>query len=96
MGNVFKIDTAQKMKFFVKDFFSECDQIRRKLQIWSHLLKKSFMVNFIFLCIDSMSRSSHLNYQYGAIYVILINNQIIQIINKVLSMKKPNKCNAET
>ena len=49
-----------------------------------------------FLCIDSMSRSSHLNYQYGAIYVILINNQIIQIINKVLSMKKPNKCNAET
>ena len=49
-----------------------------------------------FLCIDSMLRSSHLNYQYGAIYVILINNQIIQIINKVLSMKKPNKCNAET
>ena len=49
-----------------------------------------------FLCIDSMSRSSHPNYQYGAIYVILINNQIIQIINKVLSMKKPNKCNAET
>ena len=29
------------MKFSIKDFFSKCDQIRRKLQIWSHLLKKS-------------------------------------------------------
>ena len=26
----------------IKDFFSKCDQIRRKLWIWSHLLKKSF------------------------------------------------------
>ena len=33
--------TAQKMKFSIKDFFSKCDQIRRKLRIWSHLLKKS-------------------------------------------------------
>ena len=32
--------TAQQMKFFIKDFFSKCHQIRRKLQIWSHLLKK--------------------------------------------------------
>ena len=27
-----------------KDFFSECDQIRRKLRIWSHLLKKSIRI----------------------------------------------------
>ena len=27
---------AQNMKFFIKDFFSKCDQIRRKLRIWSH------------------------------------------------------------
>ena len=33
-------DTAQKMKFPIKDFFSKYDQIRRKLRIWSHLLKK--------------------------------------------------------
>ena len=26
------------MKFSVKDFFSKCDQIRRKLRIWSHFL----------------------------------------------------------
>ena len=42
------ITTAQKMKFSIKDFFSKCDRIRRKLLIWSHLLKKSLMENFIF------------------------------------------------
>ena len=36
------------MKFFIKDFFSKCDQIRSFLLIWSHLLKKSFMGNFFF------------------------------------------------
>ena len=40
--------TAQKMTFFIKDFFSKCDQIRSFLRIWSHLLKKSLMENFIF------------------------------------------------
>ena len=36
------------MKFSIKDFFCKCDEIRRKLQIWSHVLKKSLMENFIF------------------------------------------------
>ena len=36
------------MKFSIKDFFSNCDQIRSFLRIWSHLLKKSLMENFIF------------------------------------------------
>ena len=36
------------MKFSVKDFFSKCDQIRSKPLIWSHLLKKSLIENFIF------------------------------------------------
>ena len=26
--------TAQKIKIPIKDFFSKCDQIRRKLRIW--------------------------------------------------------------
>ena len=39
--------TPQKIKFSIRDFFSKCDQIRRK-RIWSHLLKKSLMENFIF------------------------------------------------
>ena len=44
-------DTAQKMKFSIKDFFSKSDQIRRKLVIWSYLLKKPLMENFIFCAV---------------------------------------------
>ena len=36
------------MKFSIRDFFSKCDQIRRKLRIWSHSMKKSLMENLIF------------------------------------------------
>ena len=43
--------TAQKMKVSIKDFSSKCDQMRRKLRIWSHLLKKSLMKNFIFCAV---------------------------------------------
>ena len=35
------------MKFSFKDFFSKRDQIRSFLRIWSHLLKKSLIENFI-------------------------------------------------
>ena len=40
--------TAQKMKFSIKDFFSNCDQIHSFLRIWSPLLEKSLMENFTF------------------------------------------------
>ena len=43
--------TAQKMEFFIKDFFGKCDKIRWKLRIWIHLLKKSLMENFIFCAV---------------------------------------------
>ena len=36
------------MKFSKKDFFSICDQMRRELRIWLHLLKKPLMENFIY------------------------------------------------
>ena len=50
--------TAQKMKFSIKDFFINCDQIRRKLRIWSRLLKKSLMEEFIFVqCVPSIPRT---------------------------------------
>ena len=39
------------MKFSIKDFFSKCNQIRSFLRIWSHLLKKSLMENFIFYAV---------------------------------------------
>ena len=47
-------NTTQKMKFFFKDFFSKCDQIHSLLQIWSHLLKKSLMENFIFCAVKAL------------------------------------------
>ena len=36
------------MKFTIKDFFSKCDQIPSFKRIWSYLLKKSVMENFIY------------------------------------------------
>ena len=44
-----KVNTAQKMKFSIKDFFSKCNQTHKKLRIWSHLLKKSLIENFFFV-----------------------------------------------
>ena len=44
-------DTAQKMKFSIMDFFSKCDQIRRKLRIWSHLVTEEILYGKLqFLC----------------------------------------------
>ena len=42
-------NTAQKMKFSIKDVFSKYDQIRSFLWIWSDLLKKSFMKTSTFV-----------------------------------------------
>ena len=53
---------SQKMKFFIKHFFSKCDQIRRKLWIWSHLLKKSLMGNFIFWVVFMKSAGINLGF----------------------------------
>ena len=45
-------NTAQKIKFSIKDFFNKRGQIRRFLRIWSHLLKKSLMENFNFCAVQ--------------------------------------------
>ena len=47
-------NTAQKLKFSMKDFFSKCDQIRKKLRILLNLLKKSLMENFIFCAVKHL------------------------------------------
>ena len=52
-----KRNTAQKMKFFIRNSFSKCDQIRRKLQIWSHFLNKLLMENFIFCAVKVTENS---------------------------------------
>ena len=48
------------MKFSNKDFFSKSDQICRKLQIWSHLMKKSLMENFIFSAVKYLEQSKEI------------------------------------
>ena len=46
------IHCTKKRNFpLIKDLFSKCDQIRSFLWIWSHLLKKSLMENFIFCAV---------------------------------------------
>ena len=47
----FRPITAQKTKFSIEDFFSKCGQIWRKLQIWSHLLKKFIFEKFVFCAV---------------------------------------------
>ena len=49
------INTAQKMKFSITDFFS-------KLRIWSYLLKKSLLENFIF-CVIACPRANFDSFQ---------------------------------
>ena len=46
------------MRFSITDFFRKCDQIRGKLYFWSHLLKKSFMENFIFSAVKPLETPS--------------------------------------
>ena len=90
--------TTEKTKSFIKDFFSKCDQIRSKLRIWSHLLKKSLIGSFIF-CAVIVFNSSKLKVQscklYDNKYMIALtqitNNEIfafiVVLVFKLLSHK---------
>ena len=48
------LNTLHKKKVAIEDFFSICDEIRRELRIWSHLLKKSLIESFIFCAVTSV------------------------------------------
>ena len=71
------------MKFFMKDFFSKRDQIRSFLRIWSHLLKKSLMENFIFLAV--IFSTLHIT-EWGRNITFMIKNDIIFIMHDVLAV----------
>ena len=47
-------------KFSIKDFFSKCNQIRSFQRIWSHLLNKSLIGNFIFCAVLTKISWPHL------------------------------------
>ena len=66
-----EVPLHKKMKFFMKNFFSKCDQIRRLRGIWSHLLKKSLMENFIF-CAVSLSLKAVIRFAEQIIRVVSI------------------------
>ena len=51
------------------DFFNKCGQIRRKLWIWSHLLKKSLMENFIFCAVDTVQLVFVAHYYVDNIFI---------------------------
>ena len=80
--------TTQKMMFFIKDFFSICDQIRSFLRIWSCLLKKSLMENFNF-CAVLLNQNSDIK-------VLLLLESFISIFPKIfnLTIKKGEVINS--
>ena len=74
------IATAQKMKFSINDFFSKCDQIRSVQRIWSHLLKKFLMENFIFCLVTSFTFAQNkqsLEECYSNLFILSINKHFI-------------------
>ena len=55
-------------------FLSKCDKIRKKLQIWSHLLKKSLTENVHFLCSDNGMSQVCFKLDFNFLNTIKINN----------------------
>ena len=49
--SLFHISQRKKCSFSFGHLFSKCDQICSFLRIWSHLLKKSLIENFIFCAV---------------------------------------------
>ena len=64
------------MKSSIQDLLSKQDQIRGKLQIWSHLLKKFSMENFIF---RAMHRNQNFTYLHRSYLHITYISQRLQI-----------------
>ena len=69
------------MEFSIKDFFRKCDQIRSFLRIWSHLLKKSLMENFIFGAVSFTTK-----------FNIIIPILLLKPINPSKSFQRPCNC----
>ena len=75
------------MKFFIEDFFTKCEQIRRKMWIWSYLLQKSLMENFIFCAVIDFSFPKAVNLSHAFLHGFLIISNFV----KFYLQKKPNQ-----
>ena len=51
------------MKFSIRDFFRKCEQIRSFMRVWSYLLKKFFMKNFIFSAVTELKNVQKLFFE---------------------------------
>ena len=71
------------MKFFFKDFFSKCDQIRSFLRVWSHLLKKSLMKN-IFCAVNTPENQSFSDDFSGYKMGKLAKNKVILSLDETI------------
>ena len=79
-------------KFSMKDFFNKCDEIRKFLRIWSHLLKKSLIENFIFCAVHLSQKLSILVLllawqRLNAAFYFAINRMIITSTNVAFSLE---------
>ena len=87
------MDGADKTgaKFFIKAFFSKCYQIRRKLQIWLHLLKTPLME--ILNEIHQRLKRIDANIAANQIFERLKNRHFLSIM-PLLTIKRSQKSNA--
>ena len=89
-----KFPLHKKMKFSIKDFFNKWDQIRKKLRIWSHLLKKSLIEKFIVRAVSS-SKSTIETLEQPHKQMLKVNNTNItkkcEICSK-LTIRTPERC----
>ena len=72
-----------KNKFPIKDFFNKCDQIHRKLQVWSHLLK-SLMENLVFCAVSNCSAYLPSTDYCFQVFVGFQDNLVTQIVKKIV------------
>ena len=88
------IVTAQKMMFFYKDFFRKCNQIRNFPRIWSHLLKKTIIKNFILRALNVLSYCWNLrpaNYLASHCNIKIKSRKKYGIYSE-LTIKTPEQC----
>ena len=52
VGIEIKQNHCTKMKYSIKNFFSKCYQIHSFLRIWSHLLKRSSVENYMLCAVN--------------------------------------------
>ena len=85
---IIPLNTAQKMKFSIKDLFSKCDQIRSFLRIWSHLLSKSLMENFIFGQWNDLTGHTE-NFKMKLYYLYYFQERLSLWYNIILKLLSP-------